>query len=130
MALSATVDLSSPELGAPADWRLRVAVRNDDDIPARLTTATLLGPVAFEVVDADGAPVALGPPPMPPDDLAADLVTLEPNGTLTLEFHGDELLADPPPPGRYRLRFAGRTPEVGDAPATEIVSPWVPFAVA
>jgi hypothetical protein len=130
MALSATVDLSAPQLGAPADWRLHVAVRNDDEAPARLTTATLLGPVAFEVQDAGGTPVALGPPPMPPDDLAAGLVTLEPGGTLTLEFHGDELLADPPPPGRYRLRFAARAPAVEDAPETDIVSPWVPFAVA
>ena len=48
---------------------------------------------------------------------------LDPGESLTLAFHGNDLLVDAPPPGRYRLRFAATPPPL-DAPVT---SPWVTF---
>jgi hypothetical protein len=40
--------------------------------------------------------------------------------TLTLSYHGDELLPDPPAPGSYRIRFVGG----------QVESPWVDLQVA
>ena len=121
MALSASVEPASRQLEHPALWDLRVEIRNDGSEPVQLATATMLGPVSFEVVDATGARVPLGPPPVPPTDPQAGASTVEPGASLILEFHGDELFPDAPPPGRYRLRFAwdGR-----------VESPWVEFEVA
>jgi hypothetical protein len=129
MALSAAVELSSAELGHPALWTVRVALRNDGPEPVRLSTATMLGPVSFEVLDPGGSPVRLGPPPTPPADLAAGLATIEPGGSLPLDYYGDELFPDAPPDGRYRLRFAAQAPAVGDAWEGRIESPWVEFDV-
>ncbi len=129
MALSATVALSSQELGQPVAWHVRVELHNDASQPVRLSTATMLGAVSFEVVDGADRQVPLGPPPTPPDDLAASTTTIESGGSLVLDFHGDELFADPPSPGSYRLRFTGRAPAVGDSWEGRIVSPWVAFTV-
>lgn len=130
MELTATVALSSAVLEHPALWEIHVEIRNDGDEPRRLVTATLLGAVSFEVVDAAGAPVPLGPPPMPPADLEASVAEIAPSGSLALDFGGHELLPAAPPPGSYRLRFAADVPAVDGAPEAEIVSPWVAFAVA
>jgi hypothetical protein len=89
----------------------------------------MLGGVSFEVVDSVGGRVPFGPPPVPPADLAADITTIEPGAALSLDFRGDELFPETPPPGTYRLRFAAQAPAVDDAWSGPIVSPWVPFAV-
>ncbi len=130
MALSATVALSSDELTQPAAWDIRVELHNEGPDPVRLSTATMLGGVSFEVVDGADRRVPLGPPPMPPDDLGASTTTIESGTSLLLEFHGNELFADAPAPGSYKLRFAGHAPAVGDNWQGRIVSPWVPFTVA
>ena len=130
MALTAAVTLSGAELMDPAGWSVHVDIRNDGDASQRVATGTLLGPVAFEIEDAAGTPVASGPPPMPPADLAASVLGLAPGGSLALDFGGHELLPDAPPPGSYRLRFAAETPEVDGAPSATITSPWVAFEVA
>ena len=57
------------------------------------------------------------------------LVVVPPDGTLPLDFRGDELLPDPPPAGRYRLRFAGTAPWLESAWSGRIESPWVEFVV-
>ena len=130
MALSASVGLSSEQLEQPTVWDIHVELHNDGSEPVRLSTATMLGAVSFEVVDADEQPVPLGPPPTPPGDLTAGVTTIEPGASLALEFHGDELFANAPAPGRYRLRFAGRAPALGDTWAGSIVSPWAAFTVS
>jgi len=130
VALTASVALSGEPVTHPTMWQLKVDIRNDGDEAVRVSTATMLGSVSFEIVDADGRPVPLGPPPMPPSNLATGMTTIEPGGSLTLEFHGDELFPDAPAPGRYRLRFAARAPAVGDAWSGSIVSPWVPLDVS
>jgi hypothetical protein len=130
MALGATVELSDDRLEHPALWEVRVRLHNRGEEPVRLSTATLLGPVSFQLTDVHGAAVPLGPPPVPPDDVAAGLTTIGPGESLELHFAGDELLPEAPPPGRYRLRFAGRTPAVEGAWSGTIVSPWVEFGSA
>jgi hypothetical protein len=55
---------------------------------------------------------------------------VEPGASLRLDFHGDDLFAEPPLPGRYRLRFAGRAAAVADSWEGQIVSPWAEFSVS
>jgi hypothetical protein len=129
VALTATIAPSSPDLNDPSAGSLRVDVRNDGVATARVATATMLGPVSFEVVDEAGTRVPLGPPPLPPQDLGAGMATIEPGASLTLHFHGDELFPDAPAPGRYRVRFAAQAPAVEDAWSGLIESPWVSFSV-
>jgi hypothetical protein len=129
VGLTAAVALSSEQLDHPSLWDIHVELRNDGPEPLRLSTATMHGAVSFEVVDAAGRRVPLGPPPVPPADLAAGLTTIGPGATLSLRFHGDELFADAPPPGRYELRFAARAPAVDGAWEGLIVSPWRAFSV-
>ena len=127
MALSATVELSAGRLQHPALWEVRVRLHNPSGEPVRFSTATMLAPVSFQVTGPDGRAVPLGPPPVPPSDLAAGLTTLGPGESLELSFAGDELLPDAPPPGHYRLRFAARAPAVEGAWNGTIESPWVEF---
>src|SRR5262249_26104014 len=114
-ALTATIAPSSPHLNDPPAWSRGVDRGNDGVATARVATATMLGPVSFEVVDEAGARVPLGPPPLPPQDLGAGIETIEPGASLTLHFHGDELFPDAPAPRRYRGRLAAQAPAVGDA---------------
>jgi hypothetical protein len=130
VALSATVGLSSEQLNQPAIWDIHVELHNDGPEAVRLSTATMLGTVSFEVVDATERRMPLGPPPTPPIDLAAGVRTIEPGASLPLDFRGNELFADAPAPGSYRLRFAGHAPGVDDTWEGRIVSPWVSFTVA
>ena len=119
MALTAELEPSSLRLEHPALWQVRVVVRNEGDQSVRIPSALLAGALAFELVDPAGRPVPLGPPPVPPADLAADTATVRAGESLTLEYPGDELLPDSPPSGLYRLRFA----------AGGIESPWVDLEV-
>ena len=125
MALTAGLTISDGGLGDPAHWHLDVLIRNEGPEPVTFSTATMLGSVAFELLDDRGRRVPLGPPPMPPADLATGLVELEPGASLPLRFQGNELLPDAPPPGRYRVRFAGTAPPLDGAWAGCIESPWV-----
>src|SRR5262249_32277926 len=120
---------SSPHLNDPSAWSLRVDLRNDGVATARVATATMLGPVSFEVVDEAGSRVPLRPPPLPPPGPGAGVRTSGPGPALTLHFHGDELFPDAPAPGRYRVRFAAHAPAVEDAWSGLIASPWVSFSV-
>jgi hypothetical protein len=126
--LSAAVTASSEHVQRPSQWHLDVEIRNDGPEPVRFSAATMLGSVAFEVADDAGRPFPLGPPPMPPADLRSSLVTLDPGSSTSLRFRGDELMPTPPPPGRYRVRFAATTPQVNDAWAGRIESPWIQFS--
>ena len=51
MALSATVALSSGQLTQPDIWDIHVELHNDGPGAVRLSTATMLGAVSFEVVE-------------------------------------------------------------------------------
>ena len=117
MALSATL--------TPEGDRFAVELLNEGDEPVRFSTATMLGSAAFELRDDGGRPVPLGPPPMPPSDLAAGMVELAPGAATTLTFGRAELLPDGPPPGRHRLRFAADAPALEGAWSGRIESPWV-----
>jgi hypothetical protein len=105
--------------------RLDVEIVNAGDEPVRFSTATMIGSAAFKVTDADGRPVALGPPPMPPADLETPIVALAPGESTTLTFRRGDLFPDGPPPGRSRLRFAAAAPPVADAWSGRVESPWV-----
>ena len=105
--------------------RLDVAIVNEGGEPVRFSTATMLGSAAFEARDGDGRPVPLGPPPMPPADLAAGMVELAPGDSTTLSFRRAELLPDGPPPGRLRIRFAAGAPPLEGAWSGRVESPWV-----
>jgi hypothetical protein len=129
VALTAEIEPSAERLDDPWAWHVSVRLHNDGDQAVRLSTATMLGPVSFELVDAEGRPVALGPPPVPPADLHAGLTTIGAGETATLDYRGDELVAETPPPGPYRLRFAGQAPPIADAWSGRIESPWVDVAV-
>ena len=98
---------------------VRVLVRNDGVDAVQIARALLAPTLAFEVTDGAGSPVALGPPPVPPEDLDADVATVGPGETLELEYGASELFAGDPAGARRRLRFA-----VDAAPA-RIESPWV-----
>ena len=130
MALTATLAVPGEPMRHPALWYLDVRIHNDGAEPIRLSTIAMRGSVAFEVRDAAGRPVALGPPPTPGADPGAHLVTIDAGSSLSLHFHGDELLPDPPPPGSYEVRFAATAPPLGDCWSGRIESPWVAFAAA
>jgi hypothetical protein len=129
VALTAEIEPSAGQLDEPWAWHVGVRLRNDGEQPVRLSTATMLGPVSFELVDDGGRPVPLGPPPVPPDNLEAGLTTIAPGDTARLDYRGDELLAQSPPPGRYRLRFVGHAPPLGEAWSGRLESPWVDLTV-
>jgi hypothetical protein len=105
--------------------RFNVEIVNEGDEPVRFSTATMLGSAAFQLHDDAGNPVPLGPPPMPPADLAAGVVELEPGGSTTLTYRRAELLPDGPPPGRHHLRFAADAPALEGAWSGHVESPWV-----
>jgi hypothetical protein len=98
---------------------VRVLVRNDGDETVQIARGLLAPTLAFEVTDAAGGSVALGPPPVPSEDLDADIATVSPGETLELEYGTAELFAGERPGGRRRLRFAV------DASPARIESPWV-----
>ena len=108
----------------PAGDGVEVEIANGGADPVRFSTATMLGSAAFDLADADGRPVPLGPPPMPPSDLAAGLVTLAPGESTTLRFRLGDLLPDGPGSGR-RLRFAAAAPPLEGAWSGTLESPWV-----
>jgi hypothetical protein len=105
--------------------RIEVKIANDGPEPVRFSTATMLGSAAFDAQDAEGRPVPLGPPPTPPADLAAGMVTLAPAESATLRFRLADLLPNGPPPGRHRLRFAADAPPLQGAWSGRLESPWV-----
>jgi hypothetical protein len=129
VSVTAEIEPSADQLDEPWAWHVGVRLRNDGEQPVRLSTATMLGPVSFELLDEDGQPVPLGPPPAPPGDLEAGLTTIPPGETVRLDYRGDELLAQLPPPGRYRLRFVGPAPPLGGAASGRIESPWVDLTI-
>ena len=131
MALSIALTPTDTVLRELGDWRVDAALLNDSTEAVRVATALLAAPLVFELVHADGTPVTLGPPPVPPDDVAGSLRTVAPGATLTLGYAGHELLPDAPPPGRYRLRFAATLPELGTgAWSGDLVSAWIGLEVA
>lgn len=117
MALSAAL--------TPAGVNLDVEITNEGADPVRFSTATMVGSAAFELRDEAGRPAPLGPPPMPPSDLAAELVEVAPGESATLSFRRADLLPDGPPPGRHRLRFAADAPALEGAWSGRLESPWV-----
>jgi hypothetical protein len=118
------VDPLSAEV-RPAGDRLDVEITNAGDEPVRFSTATMIGSAAFQVTDTDGRPVALGPPPMPPADLATPMVALAPGESTTLTFRRGDLFPDGSPPSRSRLRFAAAAPPVEGAWSGRVESSWV-----
>jgi len=105
--------------------RLDVEITNAGADPVRFSTATMVGSAAFEVTGADGRALALGPPPVPPSDLATPMVELAPGESTTLRFHRADLFPSGSPPGRHRLRFAAGAPPVEGAWSGRVESPWV-----
>lgn len=130
MALSVALTSADALLREPGDWRVEATLVNNGTEAVRVPTVLLAAPLVFELVHADGTPVPLGPPPVPPHDLAGSLRCVAPGATLTLGYPGHELLPEAPAPGRYRLRFATTLPEVGaDAWSGELVSDWIALEV-
>jgi len=113
----------------PAGDAVEVEIANAGPDPVRFSTATMLGSAAFDLSDADGRPLPLGPPPMPPSDLAAGLITLGPGESTTLHYRLGDLLPDGPAGGR-RLRFAAAAPSLEGAWSGRLESPWVELGQA
>ena len=131
MALSVALRPAATVLRTLEDWRVEAVLVNDGTEDVRVATALLAAPLVFELVRADGTPVVLGPPPVPPGDVAGSLRAVTPGATLTLGYAGHELLPDAPAPGRYRLRFATALPDVGgDAWSGALISDWIGLEVA
>jgi len=104
--------------------RLLVNLANTGDAPLTFSASAMAGTPAFEVVDADGGPVPLGPPPTPPADLREGLVTLQPGEALCLV---QDLMALLPggPDGARRVRFAGTAPPLPGVWSGKVLSPWI-----
>ena len=113
MAVSAALGWEGDELEA--------TLRNDGDEPVRFSTAFLLPSIAFEVVDAAGARVPAGPPPVPPEDPGATMAELAPGHSLSIFYARSEL------PAGARVRFVGVAPEVPGAWSGTITSDWIDF---
>jgi hypothetical protein len=106
-----------------------ISIANDGAEPLAVSTATFAPSLALEVTDAAGARVPLGPPPMPPADLAATVRAIEPGGALSLSYSAGEIFPGGLEAGRYRLRFATDVPAVDGAWSGRIASDWVDFAL-
>jgi hypothetical protein len=77
------------------------------------------------LADGDGRPLPLGPPPLPPADLAAGMVTLAPGESTTLRYRRGDLMPDGRPPAGHRLRFAAAARPLEGAWSGRVESPWV-----
>jgi len=126
MGLTASVSASDRAGGAG----IEVTIENAGSEPVTLTTATFAPSLAFEVTDQAGTPVPLGPPPVPPSDLAAGAATIDAGGSLALSYSLAELLPGGAGPGRYRLRFAADVPAIEGGWSGRITSDWVTLTVA
>jgi hypothetical protein len=104
---------------------VQVVIRNGSPAPITLCTVTFAPSLALEVGDASGAPVPLGPPPMPPSDLSAFTTTIEGGGSLALSYPEVEIFPGGAAPGAYRVRFATNVPQVDGGWSGQITSDWV-----
>lgn len=121
MSLSATLSKASDADGP----RIEVTITNSGAAPVTISTVTFAPSLAFEVTDAEGAPVPLGPPPVPPSDLAATTATIDAGAALDLSYRAGELFGGAAPRGRHRLRFAAELPPVQGAWSGRITSDWL-----
>jgi hypothetical protein len=123
MGLTASVSTSEDSGALSVD----VSIANSGTEPLALSTATFAPSLALEVTDASGTRVPLGPPPVPPADIAATVATIDAGGSLPLSYSAAEIFPGGAEPGRYRLRFATEVAAVDGAWSGRITSGWVAF---
>jgi hypothetical protein len=129
-AMHVKLDLEPKHVREAAEVTAVVTLENRSAHALKLNTLFLdLPSIVFQVRDAGGQRVALGPPPVPPDDDGvAGRKELAPGAHLSLRFKGNELFPNALPPGRYEVRYFFQSqhsaPGVTDWEG-ELSSPWV-----
>lgn len=123
------LQLTPARVAHPEDLAVTVAIRNDGDRDVVLPINLLGYPtLVFEATDARGRTVALGPPPLPPAELAKD--TLAAGATRTLQFAGAAIFTGRLQPGTYTLRFRVTTQGIDGVWQGELASDGEAFTVA
>ena len=128
------VELSvTPSVAQSADLRVTVTLTNESTRSIRLNAQYFATPsLALKFVDANGAAVPTGPPPVPyDDDGKRGRVDLSPGKPIRHVFEGNLIFGNPLDPGRYSVSFRYINDPVypGEWVGT-IETPRAPFEVA
>lgn len=117
--------LVSPDGEEPRFVALEAVIHNGTDGPLALRASEARAPsIALEIQTPEGAPVRLGPPPLP---VVEEPTHIPPDERLTLHYEG--FLDRSLPPGEYRVRFRGR-PHFFERTEEELPdSNWVTFHI-
>jgi len=100
--LRATLSVEPSHVADASELVAHCSLHNDGDESATLNLAPLSSPsLALEIQDAEGTPVHLPPPPVPPADIPVS--TLGPGQEYSVQFSG--FIPAWVPPGSYRARF-------------------------
>ena len=122
MAILASLTIEPPEAAAAEEFVALCTLTNAGEEAISINVAPLSSPsLALEIVAADGAPVYLPPPPVPPSH--PPMETLDPGKGTIAEFAG--FLPSWIEPGAYRARF-----RYVAGPGEPILSDWVEFRLA
>ena len=115
-----------PEKIATEDLIFEASVVNRGDAPVRFNVFQAEHPsLVLEVEDSYGQRVLLPPPPPPTEEQMAPGEELGPDASIVLRYQG---FLDPSVgPGRFRVRYVGRSPSVGGVPDDPLISEWVEF---
>lgn len=126
--LQVTLTPRSEKPVVPGDVVVEATVTNESTEPVVLNRAQAARPpLVLEVVDEEGASIAL-PPPTPPtkEDLEAG-DSLDPGKSTTFEYGG--FLDRSLPGGTYRVRYAGHYPPLGGTEDDPLLSDWTAITV-
>jgi hypothetical protein len=90
------------------DLHVILSLTNESRSPFRLNAMELFMPsVRLRFFDGKGAPVPMGPPPLPRvDDGVSDRVVLSPDRPLVRTFSGTEIFGSQLDPGHYTVTFS------------------------
>ena len=110
-----------PAVGRAEELKARGALVNTGADPVEINLDALSSPsLALEIVDAEGSPVLLPPPPVP--QATPSRAELAPGGRHTVEYRG--FVPHWTPPGSYRTRL-----RYVDGPY-RVFAGWVDFALS
>lgn len=118
-----------PAAGRPEDLVAEATLRNDEPTEVHLNLAPMAGSsLALQLVDAQGSPVLLPPPPVPGGE--PSWASLAPGESRAFRFAG--FVPSWTAPGRYRVRFRYLYRPGSVQPGVwtgELVSDWAEFEV-
>jgi hypothetical protein len=114
----------------PGDVALNVTLRNDGDSPLTIDLWRASIPsLTLEVVDAEGRPVLLPPPPVPGKaDENRKLIRLAPGETQRIQLAG--FLDQGLPAGTYRVRYRHAETATNEGSRRVFTSDWVEVVTA